>query len=85
MIFFESLLYNVAKDVGIDVPDDYNAYDPDLFPNYVVYIGVQMGALIPYENSHIDNAAIIRDIPLDVIRHVTRTELVDEYGVVLEF
>lgn len=75
MIAIPSLLAEVARASGINVPEDLDNYEREDFPHWHVYQGVQLGAPMPHPSAHHDNAKVIAQLSDSKIRTVTFEEL----------
>ena len=75
MVAFPTMLVAPAKDAGIEVPDDLDNYDKELYPHFFVFCVVQLGRPMPHPSAHFDNAKIIGKISLNAIRQITPSQL----------
>lgn len=75
MIAFPEMLVGPANAAGMRVPPDLDDYNPEDFPHFNVYSKLQLGAAMPYPDSHWTNALIVASITEDKIRAVTFDDL----------
>ncbi len=74
MLSLDDMLVRFAREAGIAVPPDLDAYDEESFPHWKVYTVMQLGRPVGGE-SHLLNAQAIAAIPNDRIRQVPTSEL----------
>lgn len=70
-------LAKIAKEAGINVPEDINDFDLDAHVAFVIFMTVQRGEEMPYESAALENAKMIAAIPADEITTVTIEGLID--------
>lgn len=78
MIAFPGMIAKAAEQAGMTVPvDPDEEFNADEFPHFHVYCNVQLGVPVTWGN-HWENAKIIAAIPVENIKKVTYTELVEK-------
>lgn len=80
MFMFPGMFYNHIKDSKLKMPDDFENYNPEEYPNFHVFMLTHLGQLIDITELK-DNANIIADISEDDIKSVSFSDLL-EMGVV---
>lgn len=70
-------LAKIAKEAGIDVPENINDFDLDQHIPFVIFMTVQRGEEMPYESAALENAKMIAAIPAEEITTVTIEGLID--------
>lgn len=75
MIAFPQLLANIAKSVGMKVPENADDFDKNEFPHFQVYLSVQLGTAMPNPGAAHENATVIAALSDDQIRKVTVEDL----------
>ena len=78
MIAHPTLLVGPCNEAGIKVPEnpaDLDGYDPDEYPHWDVFLGVQLGRPMPEPTSHWKNAKLIAELNDDEIRTITVNDL----------
>ena len=80
MFMFPWMFYNHIKDSKLKMPDDFENYNPDQYPNFHVFMLIHLGQLLDIATLE-DNANIIADISEDALKSVTLNDLMKK-GVV---
>lgn len=70
-------LAEIAKEGGINVPENINDFDLDQHIPFVIFMTVQRGEELPYESAALENAKMIAGIPEEEITTVTIEGLID--------
>lgn len=70
-------LAEIAKEGGINVPENINDFDLDAHIPFVIFMTVQRGEEMPYESAALENAKMIAAIPAEEITTVTIEGLID--------
>lgn len=77
MIAFADMLVKPARQAGIKTPVDPEAYDPERYPHWHVYLNAQLGAPMPNSTSHWTNARVVAGVPEGELRAVTMWQLIE--------
>ena len=78
MIAFPMLLVNPAKEAGIKVPPDLEAFEAELYPHFTVFGNLQLGRPMPSPNSHFNNAKIVAQFSDEDILTATVQDFIDK-------
>lgn len=70
-------LAKIAKEAGIVVPEDINDFDLEGHVHFVVFMTVQRGEELPYEQAALDNAKLIAAISDEDINTITIEGIID--------
>lgn len=76
MIAFAGMLVEVARGVGMKVPEDPEQFRAEDYPHFAVFATVQLGAPMPYPSA-LDNATLIAGLSDSEIRLVTVDQLLE--------
>lgn len=74
MFMFPGMFYNYIKDSRLKMPDDFEDYNPEEYPNFHVFMFIHLGRPLDIVALE-DNAKIIADISEDIIKSVTLNDL----------
>lgn len=76
MIASPGILASIARRAEIAVPDDLDAYEPDAYPHFHVFMIVQLGAPMPWADVAHENAALIAKLPVSDLKKMTFEDFV---------
>lgn len=70
-------LSTIAKAAGIKVPDNFNDFELQEFPHFVIFVTAQRGEQLPYPSAAAENAKMIAGLADDKILTVSIEDLID--------
>ena len=76
MFMYPGMFYNHIKDSKLKMPDDFENYNPEEYPNFHVFMLMYLGQPIDIAALE-DNANIIAEIPEENIKSVNFNDLLE--------
>jgi hypothetical protein len=70
------MLIEAAKQAGMKVPKDQDAFDPMKFPHFHVFCNVQLGRAMTSWTEHWDNAKVVAKISEKKLTTITLPEII---------